>query len=216
MKARKALNVVLPADLRRVFGIVGVRWDLVVGALLRVPSAWGFVAAPWLIGKAVNELKRGRPRPRPGRAGGGRRRVAHRGVHRAGRRTCSGGTRRPPGMRIRDVLYDRLLLRRWTSTDPAHRPSSSPARRPDVEPIKLLLSRGSASSAQSLGTLVFAVVVMLLIDPELAGLALIPLPARHLRPAPRRRVHPRGDRRAEQAARGIAATAAPTTRARRG
>ena len=49
----------LPADLRRVFGIVGVRWDLVVGTLLVFASAWGFVAAPWLIGKAVNDLQRG-------------------------------------------------------------------------------------------------------------------------------------------------------------
>ncbi len=41
MKARKALNVVLPADLRRVFGIVRVRWDLVAGTLLVFASAPG-------------------------------------------------------------------------------------------------------------------------------------------------------------------------------
>ena len=56
---RRAVGIVLPADLRRVLGMVGVRRDLVAGTLLVFASAWGFVAAPWLIGKAVNELQRG-------------------------------------------------------------------------------------------------------------------------------------------------------------
>ena len=46
----------------------------------------------------------------------------------------------------------------------------------DVEPIKLLLTGGVSVFAQLAGTIGFAVVVMLLIDPELAGIALIPLP----------------------------------------
>ena len=57
MKARKALDAVFPADLRRLLRVAGVHWQLIAGALLMFLSAWGLVAAPWLIGKAVNDIR---------------------------------------------------------------------------------------------------------------------------------------------------------------
>ena len=174
MKARKALNVVLPADLRRVFGIVGVRWDLVAGTLLVFASAWGFVAAPWLIGKAVNDLQRGSTESLV---------LVALGVAGAGLLTavCTGGATYllgryavTAGMRIREVLYDRLLaasLDLYQAQPPAQLVARATA---DVEPVKIFVSAGVGIAAQSLGTLVFAVTIMLLIDVELTALAVSP------------------------------------------
>ena len=174
MKARKALNVVLPADLRRVFGIVGVRWDLVAGTLLVFASAWGFVAAPWLIGKAVNDLQRGSTESLV---------LVALGVAGAGLLTavCTGGATYllgryavTAGMRIREVLYDRLLaasLDLYQAQPPAQLVARATA---DVEPVKILVSAGVGIAAQSMGTLVFAVTIMLLIDVELTALAVSP------------------------------------------
>ena len=174
MKARKALNVVLPADLRRVFGIVGVRWDLVAGTLLVFASAWGFVAAPWLIGKAVNDLQRGSTESLV---------LVALGVAGAGLLTavCTGGATYllgryavTAGMRIREVLYDRLLaasLDLYQAQPPAQLVARATA---DVEPVKIFVSAGVGIAAQSMGTLVFAVTIMLLIDVELAALAVSP------------------------------------------
>lgn len=57
MKA--ALDAVMPSDLRRLLRVAGGNWALAAGALLMFLSAFGLVAAPWLIGKAVNDLRRG-------------------------------------------------------------------------------------------------------------------------------------------------------------
>ena len=58
---RRVLDALAPPDLRSVLRMAGAGRDFALGALLAVLSAWGIVAAPWLIGKAVNELKRSSP-----------------------------------------------------------------------------------------------------------------------------------------------------------
>jgi len=175
MSSRKLLNPVLPADLRRVFGLVGVRWDLVAGTLLVFVSAWGFVASPWLIGKAVNELQRGSTDSLVlialGVAGAGLLTAVATGgaTYMLGRYSVTAG------MRIREVLYDRLLgapLDLYRAQPPAQLVARATA---DVEPIKIFVSAGVGIAAQSLGTLVFAITVMLLIDVELTVLAVTPL-----------------------------------------
>ena len=171
---RRAVGIVLPADLRRVLGMVGVRRDLVAGTLLVFASAWGFVAAPWLIGKAVNELQRGSTDSLI---------LISLGVAAAGLLTAvaTGGATYllgryavTAGMRIREVLYDRLLgasLDLYRAQPPAQLVARATA---DVEPIKTFVSAGVGIAAQSIGTLVFAVTVMLLIDVELTALAVSP------------------------------------------
>jgi ATP-binding cassette, subfamily B, bacterial len=175
MSSRKLLNLVLPADLRRVFGLVGVRWDLVAGTLLVFVSAWGLVASPWLIGKAVNELQRGSTDSLVlialGVAGAGLLTAVATGgaTYMLGRYSVTAG------MRIREVLYDRLLgapLDLYRAQPPAQLVARATA---DVEPIKIFVSAGVGIAAQSLGTLVFAITVMLLIDVELTVLAVTPL-----------------------------------------
>jgi len=175
MSSRKLLNLVLPADLRRVFGLVGVRWDLVAGTLLVFVSAWGLIASPWLIGKAVNELQRGSTDSLVlialGVAGAGLLTAVATGgaTYMLGRYSVTAG------MRIREVLYDRLLgapLDLYRAQPPAQLVARATA---DVEPIKIFVSAGVGIAAQSLGTLVFAITVMLLIDVELTVLAVTPL-----------------------------------------
>ena len=175
MSSRKLLNLVLPADLRRVFGLVGVRWDLVAGTLLVFVSAWGLIASPWLIGKAVNELQRGSTDSLVlialGVAGAGLLTAVATGgaTYMLGRYSVTAG------MRIREVLYDRLLgapLDLYRAQPPAQLVARATA---DVEPIKIFVSAGVGIAAQSLGTLVFAITVMLLIDVELTVLAVSPL-----------------------------------------
>jgi ABC-type multidrug transport system fused ATPase/permease subunit len=56
---RSALDAAIPSDLRRLLRTAGARLNLLLGVLLMVLSALGLVAAPWLIGKAVNDLQRG-------------------------------------------------------------------------------------------------------------------------------------------------------------
>ena len=174
MRAPKALNVLLPADLRRVVGMVGVRRDLVAGTLLVFASAGGFVAAPWLIGKAVNELQRGSTESLVlislGVAGAG----LLTAVATGGATFLLGRYAVTAGMRIREVLYDRLLaasLDLYRAQPPAQLVARATA---DVEPIKTFVSAGVGIAAQSLGTFVFAVTVMLLIDVELTALAVSP------------------------------------------
>ena len=156
------------------FGIVGVRWDLVAGTLLVFASAWGFVAAPWLIGKAVNDLQRGSTESlllvALGVAGAGLLTAVSTGgaVYLLGRYAVTAG------MRIREVLYDRLLAASLDLYRAQPRPSSWRARRRTSSRSRPSSARGWASPHQSMGTLVFAVTIMLLIDVELAALAVSP------------------------------------------
>jgi ATP-binding cassette subfamily B protein len=171
---RGVLNVVFPADLRRVLGLVGVRRDLVVGTLLVFASAWGLVASPWIIGKAVNDLQRGSTDSLV---------LVSLGVAAAGLLTAvtTGGATYllgrysvTLGIRIREVLYDRLLaapLDLFRVQPPAQLVARATA---DVEPIKFFVSGGVGIAVQSLGTLVFAVMIMLFIDVELTALAVSP------------------------------------------
>ena len=156
--------------------MAGAGRDFALGALLAVLSAWGIVAAPWLIGKAVNELKRTSTEHLA---------LVALAVAGAGLLTAVlsgaalwllGRFAAAAGARIRDLLYDHLLV---ASLDLFRaQPTGQLVARAtaDVEPIKLLLTGGVSVFAQLAGTIGFAVVVMLLIDPELAGIALIPLP----------------------------------------
>ena len=156
--------------------MAGAGRDFALGALLAVLSAWGIVAAPWLIGKAVNELKRTSTEHLA---------LVALAVAGAGLLTAVlsgaalwllGRFAAAAGARIRDLLYDHLLV---ASLDLFRtQPTGQLVARAtaDVEPIKLLLTGGVSVFAQLAGTIGFAVVVMLLIDPELAGIALLPLP----------------------------------------
>ena len=157
--------------------MAGAGRDLALGTLLSVLSAWGIVAAPWLIGKAVNELKR---------TSTDHLALVALAVAGAGLLTAVlsgtalwllGRFAAAAGARIRDLLYDHLL---GASLDlyRTHPTGQLVARATaDVEPIKLLLTSGVSVIAQLAGTIGFAIVVMFLIDPELAAIALIPLPA---------------------------------------
>jgi ATP-binding cassette subfamily B protein len=173
---RRVLDALAPPDLRSVLRMAGAGRDFALGALLAVLSAWGIVAAPWLIGKAVNELKRTSTEHLA---------LVALAVAGAGLLTAVlsgaalwllGRFAAAAGARIRDLLYDHLLV---ASLDLFRtQPTGQLVARAtaDVEPIKLLLTGGVSVFAQLAGTIGFAVVVMLLIDPELAGIALIPLP----------------------------------------
>jgi ABC-type multidrug transport system fused ATPase/permease subunit len=95
-------------------------------------SSWGFVAAPWLIGKAVNDLQRGSTESLV---------LVALGVAGAGLLTavCTGGATYllgryavTAGMRIREVLYDRLL-------------AASLGLYQAQPPVKILVSAGRAS-----------------------------------------------------------------------
>ena len=172
MKA--AIDAAIPSDLRRLVRIEGVRPDLVLGALLVVLSAWGLVAAPWLIGKAVNDLQRGSTESllevSLAVAGAG----ILTAVATGGGTWLLGRYAVNAGMRIRQLLYDRLLLASldlYQTLPPAQLVARTTA---DVEPIKFFVSTGVGLVAQSVGSLGFAVAVMLLLDPELAAIALIP------------------------------------------
>jgi ATP-binding cassette, subfamily B, bacterial len=154
--------------------LAGVHPDLILGILLVLVSAWGLVAAPWLIGKAVNDLQQGSTESLLEVALG----VAGAGILTA--LTSGGGTwllgrySVHAGLRIRDLLYDRLLrasLDLYEELPPAQLVARATA---DVEPIKSFLSAGVMLVAQSLGTLAFAITVMFILDPELAAIALIP------------------------------------------
>jgi ATP-binding cassette, subfamily B, bacterial len=171
---KSAIEGAIPAALRRLLRFSGLRWDLILGTVLVLLSAWGLVAAPWLIGKAVNDLQRGSTESLL---------EVSLGVAGAGLLTAlatGGGTwllgryAVISGIRIRDLLYDRLLrasLDLYQTLPPAQLVARTTA---DVEPIKFFVSTGVALVAQSLGTLAFAVGVMVFLDPELALIALIP------------------------------------------
>jgi ATP-binding cassette subfamily B protein len=164
-----------PPDLRRLVRIAGVHPDLILGVLLILLSAWGLVAAPWLIGKAVNDLQQGSTDSLFEVALG----VAGAGIFTA--LTNGGGTwllgrySVKAGLRIRELIYDRLLrasLDLYQELPPAQLVARATA---DVEPIKFFVSTGAMMAAQMVGTLAFAVAVMFVLDPELAAIALIPL-----------------------------------------
>lgn len=170
------LDAAIPSDLRRLLRIAGARFDLVLGTLLMVLSAFGLVAAPWLIGKAVNDLQRGSTESLLEVSLG----VAGAGILTA---LMSGGAMWflgryaiVAGMRIRELLHDRLL---FASLDlyRTHPTGQLVARATaDVEPIKLFLTSAVSVVAQLFGTVAFATVTMFLLDPELALIALAPFP----------------------------------------
>ena len=173
-RVKAAVDVVVPSDLRRIVKIVGLRWDFVLGTLLVLLSAFGLVASPWLIGKAVNDLQQGSTESLL--------EVAL-GVSGAGLLTAlgsGGGTwlmgrySVNAGITIRELLYDRLLrasLDLYQTIPPAQLVARATA---DVEPIKFFLSAAVSLVAQAAGTLGFAIVVMLFMDAELAVIALAP------------------------------------------
>lgn len=174
MKA--ALDAVMPSDLRRLLRVAGGNWALAAGALLMFLSAFGLVAAPWLIGKAVNDLRRGSEESllevSLAVAGAGLATALMTGMAMwlLGRYAVT------VGMRIRELLNDRLLS---ASLDlyRTHPTGQLVARATaDVEPIKLFLTSGVSLVAQLVGTLAFAMTIMLLIDPGLAAIALAPFP----------------------------------------
>jgi ATP-binding cassette subfamily B protein len=171
-----ALDAVLPASLRRLLKTSGPSWELVGGAVLMFVSALGLVAAPWLIGKAVNDLSRGSTdsllEVALAVAGAGLLTALTTGAATwlLGRHAVASG------LRIRELVHDRLLL---ASLDlfRAHPTGQLVARATaDVEPIKLFLTSGLSVLAQLVGMLAFAITIMFLIDAELAALALAPLP----------------------------------------
>jgi ATP-binding cassette subfamily B protein len=171
---RRALDAAIPPDLRMLVRVAGVHWELVVGALLVVVSAFGLIASPWLVGKAVNELQRGSTETLLEVS------LAIAGAGLLTAVTIGGGTwllgryAVRAGMRIRRLLYDRLLrasLDLYQAQPPAQLVARATA---DVEPIKFFVSSGVGLTAQSLGTLAFAVAVMFVMDAELAALALGP------------------------------------------
>jgi ATP-binding cassette, subfamily B, bacterial len=170
----RALGGTFPPDLRRLVSVAGVHPDLILGGLLILVSAWGLVAAPWLIGKAVNDLQQGSTESLLEVALG----VAGAGILTA--LTSGGGTwllgrySVKAGLRIRELIYDRLLrasLDLYEELPPAQLVARATA---DVEPIKFFVSSGVMIVTQMVGTLAFAITVMFLLDPELAALALIP------------------------------------------
>ena len=171
-----ALDAVMPSDLRRLLHVAGGNWALAAGALLMFLSAFGLVAAPWLIGKAVNDLRRGSEESllevSLAVAGAGLATALMTGMAMwlLGRYAVT------VGMRIRELLNDRLLS---ASLDlyRTHPTGQLVARATaDVEPIKLFLTSGVSFVAQLVGTLAFAMTIMLLIDPGLAAIALAPFP----------------------------------------
>jgi ATP-binding cassette, subfamily B, bacterial len=171
---KTVLDAAVPPDLRRLVRIAGVHWELVLGALLVVVSAFGLIASPWLLGKAVNELQRGSTESLV---------EVSLAVAGAGLLTAlgtGGGTwllgrySVRAGMRIRELLHDRLLrasLDLYQAQPPAQLVARATA---DVEPIKFFLSTGVGLVTQSVGTLAFAIAVMFFMDPELAALAVSP------------------------------------------
>ena len=171
-----ALDAVFPADLRRLLRVAGVHWQLIAGALLMFLSAWGLVAAPWLIGKAVNDIRHddthGLILVAVGVAGAG---VLTAGATAAGM-WLLGRSAITAGMRVRARVHDRLLVapfalyRAFPSGQLVARATA------DVEPIKLLLTSGVSVAVQLAGSIAFALTIMFLIDIELALIAISPLP----------------------------------------
>jgi ABC-type multidrug transport system fused ATPase/permease subunit len=168
------LDTAIPPDLRRLLRIAGVHWNLVLGTLLVVLSAFGLIASPWLLGKAVNELQRGSTESLIEVS------LAVAGAGLLTALATGGGTwllgryAVSAGMRIRELLHDRLL-RASLDLYQAHPAAQLVARATaDVEPIKFFVSTGVGLVAQSVGTLAFAIVVMFFMDAELAALALSP------------------------------------------
>ncbi len=173
-RLKAAVDVVIPSDLRRIVRVAGMRWDFVLGTVLVVLSAFGLVASPWLIGKAVNDLQQGSTESLLEVALG----VSAAGLFAA--LAAGGGTwlmgrySVDAGIRIRELLYDRLLrssLDLYQAVPPAQLVARATA---DVEPIKFFLSGAVSLVAQAAGTLGFAIIVMFLMDAELAALALAP------------------------------------------
>ena len=171
-----ALDAIVPADLRRLLRSSGGRRDLVLGLVLMFLSAWGLVAAPWLIGKAVNDLQRGSTDSLLEVSLG----VAAAGLVTAvstGAATWLLGRYAVTlALRIRELVHERLLS---ASLDlyRTHPTGQLVARTTaDVEPIQLFITSGASVLTQLLGSLAFVIVVMFLMDPALAAIALTPFP----------------------------------------
>ena len=174
MKA--ALDAAVPADLRRLLRASGGRRDLVLGLVLMFLSALGLVAAPWLIGKAVNDLRRGSTdsllEVSLGVAGAG----VLTAVTTAAATWLLGRYSVTTALRIRELVHERLLS---ASLDlyRTHPSGQLVARTTaDVEPIQLFITSGAGVLTQLVGSLAFVIVVMFLIDPALAAIALAPFP----------------------------------------
>jgi ABC-type multidrug transport system fused ATPase/permease subunit len=173
---RRALDQILPADLRRLLRIATPRSQLLVGAVLMFVSAWGLVAAPWLIGKAVNDIRHGSTANLVwvalGVAGAGLLTAATTGAASWVLGRCA----ITAGMRIRELVHDRLLVAPFQLYR-THPTGQLVARATaDVEPIKLLINSGVSVATQLVGTVAFALTIMFLIDPGLAAIALAPFP----------------------------------------
>ena len=173
---RAALDAIVPADLRRLLRASGGRRDLVLGLVLMFLSAWGLVAAPWLIGKAVNDLQRGSTDSLLEVSLG----VAGAGVLTAittGAATWLLGRYAVTlALRTRELVHERLLS---ASLDlyRTHPTGQLVARTTaDVEPIQLFITSGASVLTQLVGSLAFVIVVMFLLDPALAAVALAPFP----------------------------------------
>jgi ATP-binding cassette subfamily B protein len=173
---RAALDAIVPADLRRLLRSAGARWELWLGIVLMFLSAWGLVAAPWLIGKAVNDLRRGSVdnllEVALGVAGAGILTAATTGAATwlLGRYAVAAA------LRIRERVHERLLS---ASLDlyREHPTGQLVARTTaDVEPIQLFITSGASVLSQLVGSLAFVIVVMFLLDPALAAIALAPFP----------------------------------------
>jgi ATP-binding cassette, subfamily B, bacterial len=172
MKA--VVEMIFPSDLRRLVRVAGGRWDLIAGTLLVVASALGLVASPWLIGKAVNDLQQGSTDSLLWVALGVSAAALVTAFATGGGTWLLGRYSVDAGIKIRRLLYDRLLLAPldlYQALPPAQLVARATA---DVEPIKLFLSGGVSLVAQALGTLGFAIIVMFLMDAELAAVALAP------------------------------------------
>ena len=173
MKA--VVEMIFPSDLRRLVKVAGGRWDLIAGTSLVVASALGLVASPWLIGKAVNDLQQGSTDSLFWVSIGVSAAALVTAFATGGGTWLLGRYSVDAGIRIRRLLYDRLLrapLDLYQTIPPAQLVTRATA---DVEPIKLFLSGGVSLVSQALGTLGFAIIVMFLMDVELAVVALAPL-----------------------------------------
>ena len=172
MKA--VVEMIFPSDLRRLVKVAGMRWDFVLGTVLVVASAWGLVASPWLIGKAVNDLQQGSTDSLAWVAAGVSAAALLTAFATGGGTWLLGRYSVDAGIKIRRLLYDRLLrapLDLYQELPPAQLVARATA---DVEPIKLFLSGGVSLVSQALGTFAFAIIVMFLMDVELAAVALAP------------------------------------------
>jgi ABC-type multidrug transport system fused ATPase/permease subunit len=190
-----ALEAIVPANLRRLLRSSGGWRDLVLGLVLMFLSAWGLVAAPWLIGKAVNDLQRGSTdsllEVSLGVAGAG----VVTAVSTGAATLLLGRYAVTLALRIRELVHERLLsaaLDLYRSHPTGQLVARTTA---DVEPIQLFITSGASVLTQLLGSLAFVIVVMFLLDPALAAIALTPSRSRSWCKSAMRRGHARRPQR---------------------